>query len=83
MAKRKVNLGGQEFMAEEIEFEAEGAEKWNAYALEDGTNLKVKVVLANVLRVDCQYAPNGDPLYSVNAQVVISTSAPEALRKKG
>jgi hypothetical protein len=82
MAKRKVNLGGQEFMAEEIEFESETPEKWNTYALHDGTNLKVKAVLANVLRVEGHYTPTGDPLYTVNASLVVSTTVPDNLKKK-
>ena len=82
MAKRKIILNGQEFMAEEIEFEPESAEKWNTYALHDGTTLKVKAVLADVLRLEGHYSPNGDPLYTVNAQIVVATSAPDNLRKK-
>jgi hypothetical protein len=82
MAKRKVNLGGTEYMAEEIEFESDGAEKWNLYVLQDGTTLKVKAVLSEVLRVDGMYAPNGDPMYTANAQIVVATSAPEHLKKK-
>jgi hypothetical protein len=82
MAKRKVNLGGQEFMAEEVEFEAEGAEKWNTYLLQDGTKLKMKAVVSDVLRLDGQYAPNGDPLYSVNTQVVVNTVSPDTLKRR-
>ena len=82
MPKRKVNLGGQEFMAEEIEFESESGEKWNVYALHDGTQLKLKAVVAEVLRVEGQYTPTGDPLYTVNASIVVSTNSPDSLRKK-
>jgi hypothetical protein len=82
MGKRKINLGGQEFMAEEIEFESESGEKWNSYILHDGTTLKVKAVVAEVLRVDGQYAPNGDPLYTVNASLVVSSNAPDNLKRK-
>jgi hypothetical protein len=82
MAKRKVKLGEQEFMAEEIEFESEGAEKWNTYVLHDGTTLKVKAVLADVLRVDGHYAPNGDPVYTINAQMIVATNAPDSLKRK-
>jgi len=82
MAKRKVNLGGREFMAEEIPFESEGTERWNTYILEDGTTMKVKAVVADILRLEGQYAPNGDPLYTVNAQVIVNTNAPESLRKR-
>lgn len=69
-------------MAEEVDFEADSAEKWNTYALHDGTTLKLKAVLADVLRVDGEYAPNGDPLYTVNASIVVATSAPDSMRKK-
>jgi hypothetical protein len=82
MAKRKINLGGQEFMAEEIEFESESGERWNEYILHDGTKLKVKAVLAEVLRIEGQYAPNGDPLYTVNASLVVSSNAPDTLKRK-
>lgn len=82
MSKRKVNVGGQEFMAEEVEFESESGEKWNTYLLHDGTQLKMKAIVAEVLRVEGQYTPTGDPLYTVNASIVISTNSPDALRKK-
>jgi hypothetical protein len=81
MAKRKINVGGQEFTAEPIEFESE-RENWNIYLLHDGTTLKVKTVLAEVLRVDNAWAPNGDPLYVVTSQAVVNTTAPDALKKK-
>jgi len=81
MANRKVNIGGQEFMANEVEFEAEN-EKWNTYVLHDGTQLKLKAVLAEVLRVEGQFTPTGNPLYTVNASIVISTNSPDNLRKK-
>ncbi len=81
MAKRKIKLGDQEVMAEEIEFETQ-REAWNEYILHDGTTLKLKTVLAEVLRVDGMYAPNGDPVYVVNAQPVVSTNAPDNLKRK-
>lgn len=81
MAKRKVNVGGQEFTAEAIEFESE-REVWNSYILHDGTVLKLKTVLAEVLRVDNAWAPNGDPMYVVTSQAVVTTTAPDALKKQ-
>jgi hypothetical protein len=81
MAKRKIKMGDQEVMAEEIQFETQ-RESWNEYILHDGTSLKLKTVLAEVLRVDGIYAPNGDPVYMVNAQPVVSTNAPDNLKRK-
>lgn len=83
MAKRKIKFGDREFMAEEVAFEADGAEKWNTYILQDGTTLKMKAVVAEIFRVDGEFAPNGDPLYSVNTQVIVNTNAPDVLKKKG
>ncbi len=67
-------------MAEPIEFETE-RENWNTYVLHDGTSLKIKAVLAEVLRVDNMWAPNGDPLYVVNASPVIASVSPDNLKR--
>jgi hypothetical protein len=82
MAKRTIRVGEHELMGEEIPFLSE-REAWNEYALEDGTKLKLKTVLADVVRIDGQYAPNGDPMYMVNASTIVSTIAPETLKRKG
>ncbi len=81
MPKRKLKLGNEEVTAEVIEFEVE-RENWNTYLLGDGTTLKLKSVLAEVLRIDDHYAPNGDPMYLVNASPVVATSSPDQLKKK-
>jgi hypothetical protein len=81
MSKRKIKLGEQEVNAEEIPFEVE-REDWNTYILHDGTKLKLKSVLAEVLRVEGMYAPNGEPVYVVNASPVVSTNSPEQLKRK-
>jgi len=83
MGKRKLKLGGKDFMAEEVEFQVgEGGEHWNKYILLDGTEMKVKAVVAEVLRVEGAYAPNGDPLYNINASIIVTTHAPDQLKKK-
>ena len=68
-------------MAEAVEFETE-KENWNSYILHDGTTLRLKTVLAEVLRVENEYGPAGDPIYVVNASPVISINSPEQLKKK-
>ena len=44
--------------------------------------MKVKAVVAEVLRVEGAYAPNGDPLYNINASIIVTTHAPDQLKKK-
>jgi len=79
--KRKYNIGGREIMGEEVEFEPDGAEKWNVYILGDGTKLRMKSVVASIVRLD-EYLPTGEPLYMVNASNIVATDVPDNLKEK-
>jgi hypothetical protein len=79
--KKTYKVGGQEFTGEEVDFEVE-REGWNVYILHDGTTMKMKSVVASIVRLDGAYSPNGDPLYIVNASSVVSTDAPDHLKRK-
>jgi hypothetical protein len=50
----------------------EAEERFIEYKLEDGTILKVKNVATSVLRVDNEYLPDGNPIYLVMANPVVS-----------
>jgi len=47
-------------------------EPWTEYTLEDGTKIRIKLTLISIAKIDGKTAPNGDPLYSVQAQQVMS-----------
>jgi len=67
---------------EEVDFENE-EEHWNVYKLSDGTTLKVKLVLVNVVRSQDQYDPLGNPIYGITSQNIIKVlNVPEKLRRK-
>jgi len=78
--RKKHNLGGQEVWGEDVEFEVE-KESFNIYILHDGTKLKLKVVVSGVTRLEA-FAPNGDPLYAVQATNVLVPEVPDNLRRK-
>ena len=80
MARRKVNLQGRDIWGEEIEFETEG-EKFNTYILHDGTRLKIKTVVTEVMRLEA-HKPDGDPLYLVNSTNIVSAVVPDSLKQK-
>ena len=65
--------------AEQIDFEAR-AEPWATYELADGTVLKVRTILTNVMRIEGEYDQSGNPIYVVSSQNVIQASAPKKLR---
>ena len=67
--------------AVEIDF-SEEKEFWNEYSLEDGTTLKVKLVLRGVKRLS-RYEPDGTPVYVINSMnVVRAVNVPPEIKAK-
>jgi hypothetical protein len=57
-------------------------ENWNTYTLNDGTTLKVKLVLRGVKRLN-RYEPDGNPIYVINSiNVVRAVNVPSELKAK-
>ena len=80
--KKKVKIGpGQEVDATEVSYRTSG-EFWNEYLTEDGSVIKVKLVVTDIVRVDGAYDIQGQPIYFVQSSNVVAVSAPEELRKK-
>lgn len=71
---------GQQVWGEEVEFETE-RENWNTYILHDGTKLKIKSVVSQVIRLEA-YKPDGEPLYFVNSSNIAVADVPENLKKR-
>ncbi len=76
---RQYEYEGRTVNGESIPFTSNG-EQWNMYVLEDGTKLKIKTVLMDVIRLDA-FSPAGDPVYQCVAQQVIGIDANPALKK--
>ena len=80
MAKRKIDFQGREVWGEEVEFEVD-RESFNNYILHDGTRLKMKAVVSEVLRLDA-YKPDGEPIYLINSTNIVSAVVPDNLKNK-
>jgi len=78
--KIKVNFGGRQVDATPVDINQAG-EKWNEYLLEDGTVLKMKLVLKKVMRIDNQYDHDGNPVYMMQSTNVSTITAPKNLRR--
>lgn len=79
---KKVMYNGRQVDAEMVDFKA-APENFTEYELADGTNLRIKLVLLEVLRVIGEYnATTGDPIYVFQAQQLIGAHSPENLKKK-
>ena len=65
----------------DIDF-VEEEEHWNVYKLDDGTKLKVKLVLRGVKRLN-QFEPDGTPVYVINSMnVVRAVEVPPDIKAK-
>lgn len=81
--KRMVQLPGVgEVEAEAIPFRG-NVEHWNEYLLDDGTVVRMKAVVTEIVRVDGHYDDQGNPAYVVFSANVTHVSSPEELRKGG
>ncbi len=60
-----------------------GGEHWNEYVCDDGTLIRLKPVVTEILRVEGEYDPMGNPVYVVQNVNVTHVEPPENLRKGG
>lgn len=79
--KVKINFGGREVEATPIEVN-QSSERWNEYFLEDGSLVKMKLVLTKVFRVEGEYDKEDNPVYVIQSTNVTSVNSPKELRKK-
>jgi hypothetical protein len=56
-----------------------GGEHWNEYLVDDGTVVRVKLVVKEIIRLDGEYNDQGDPIYTVESTSVSAISVPEEL----
>jgi len=78
--RRKVLLGNEEVDALEMPFQ-NVAEHWNEYLLQDGSVLRLKSVVTDILKLEGRYDGDGNPHYLVKSAQVVSVSASDRARK--
>ncbi len=58
---------------------ASQSEPWATAELEDGTEIRIRLVINEVIRLDGEYGADGQPVYVVMSQNIMSVNAPEHL----
>ena len=71
---------GEPIDAVEVGFRSSG-EHFNDYLLDDGTVVRLKAVVTNVSRLEGLFDAEGQPIYAIKSTNVVSTSAPEDMRR--
>ena len=77
----KVTFQGKEHDAVPVEAN-QATEHWNHYLLDDGTVLKLKVVVTNIARLMGAYNDDGDPVYVIKSGQILTSTCPEHLKKQ-
>ncbi len=84
MAGRRKIQGpdGQEHEADVVGFRSSG-EHFNEYLLDDGSVLRIKLVVTEVLRIKDMYDQQGNPAYLAQHSQVTAVDSPENLKRGG
>ena len=75
----KVEFQNRVEEAVRVGFEAD-KETWNYYVLDDGTTMKMKTVVSDVVRLLSTCRQDGEPIYMVKSTNIVETIAPEHLK---
>jgi len=66
----KVKYQGREVEATEVEFLTR-KEDFNEYQLTDGTVIKMKTVVTDVVKIEGEVDPEGNPVYQVRSTNIV------------
>lgn len=82
MAKRiKVQIGNEAVDGIDLDFRTL-REEWNEYETEDGSRIRVKLVVSEIIRTDQYDTQTDQPLYVVRSGNIVVTKAPDELKEK-
>ena len=77
----KINFQGREVDATEVDFQTR-KEDWNEYQLMDGSEVKMKLVVSGVFRIDSLYDDEGNPVYQIKSTNIAAVKSPDNLKRK-
>ena len=65
--------------ADEVSF-AILKEDWNRYQLHDGSELRLRLVVSDILRIPNEYDADGNPVYVVKSKNFTTVTSPDELK---
>ncbi len=57
-------------------------EDWNHYETEDGSTVKMKTVVSDIIRLLKEHKEDGEPIYLIKSTNIVETVAPDELIAK-
>jgi len=78
----KVNWQGKEVDGVEVKFRSV-KEDWNEYDIDDGSTVRVKLVVSDMVRLVDQFDREGNPVYVIKSGNMLFVKSPDHLKRKG
>lgn len=80
MSRKVITVfNGKKVSGTSLDFDID-KEGWNIYQIGDGSTLKMRTVVAEIIRVDGEYTDAGEPIYTVKSTSILNVEVPGNLR---
>lgn len=76
----KIEWQGRSVDAVSVKFKSI-REEWNEYDLEDGSTIRMKTIVSDVVRVHDEYDAEKNPIYVVKSTNLVVVSSPDNMKK--
>lgn len=76
----RMQFQGREMEVVPVEYRIE-REDWNEYQLFDGSHLRLKVVVSEIVRVVGEYDLEGNPVYIAKSGNILAVRSPDELKR--
>ncbi|MBA7679277.1 hypothetical protein ES703_87566 [subsurface metagenome] len=76
-----INWKGKQVDATPVKFKNIN-EEWNEYDLEDGSTIRMKTIVSEVVRVPDAYDQENNPVYVVKSTNMVVVNSPDHMKKK-
>ena len=80
MKMPQINWRGKNVDALEVNFK-DVREEWNIYRLEDGSEVKLKSVMTEIMRLQDEYDQEGNPIYIFKSTNIVNVKSPDNLKR--
>jgi len=80
--KIEVEFRGRKVIGTPVGFKSASPLPPMVFDLEDGSTLLMQYVLAQCVRLDGEYLPNGEPVYLFRHGAIPTTTSPQHLKKQ-
>lgn len=81
MATKVIKHNGKDVQGTVVNYDIV-AENWQVYDLADGSTMRVKNTLVEVVRVNSEHNANGDPVYACTFNTIVNfLNIPDHLKK--